>query len=576
MTARLFLDYETHYEPAGDYSLQKMPTWQYIRDARFQVLGAAIAAPGFIPPQWYTSLDDIREALARLPWGEGVELVAHNAAFDGAILHHTMPGYRPRRYYCTKLAARYLIAQGTLPPSQGTSLRDFAPEKGDTAAAVAAGGAELATYAMGDLTALVRLFVGQQTEKIPARELDLIDLHTRMAAEPCLEVDTHSLCREANKLPPPEAVVVRKKAVFIAALSRYGVEPEYKTSPRTGKPTEAFAKTDPFMRALAHHRDPRVRVLRALRTQGGSNIDRTRAQRLLDVGAPLPVPLLYYGAHTGRASGQDKMNLQNLKRGGTLRSAIRAPKGWSLVVVDSAQIEVRVLAWLANEPRLLAPFVEGRDVYTDYAALVMFHKPHAEITKEERRLSKPPVLAAGFGQGWRGLVGYASSMGVELTEGMAQRAVEGYRAAYPRVVAYWHEVMRGIEQHGQTTLPSGRLITYPDLTREGRDVYFLRHGIFSKQRKGVRDRIKLWHGLAVENGVQATARDVVMEQTLALSHKWRVVLSAHDEAVLCVPQDRAEEARQDALTTFATPPAWAYGLPLAGEAIVTDNYGEKP
>jgi DNA polymerase I-like protein with 3'-5' exonuclease and polymerase domains len=79
----------------------------------------------------------------------------------------------------------------------------------------------------------------------------------------------------------------------------------------------------------------------------------------------LPVPLNYYGAHTGRwsASKGSGLNLQNLKRGSFLRKSIMAPDGYTLVVCDLSQIEPRVLAWLADYEALLNIFSSGQDAY---------------------------------------------------------------------------------------------------------------------------------------------------------------------------------------------------------------------
>jgi hypothetical protein len=51
---------------------------------------------------------------------------------------------------------------------------------------------------------------------------------------------------------------------------------------------------------------------------------------------------------------------------------------------------------------------------------------------------------------------------------------------------------------------------------------------------------------------------------------------SHDEVVLCVPEKKAEQALQDALQQFATPPPWASDMPVIGEGIISPDYGEKP
>ncbi|MFM2461995.1 hypothetical protein QU891_27815, partial [Klebsiella pneumoniae] len=71
---------------------------------------------------------------------------------------------------------------------------------------------------------------------------------------------------------------------------------------------------------------------------------------------PLPIGYAYYRAHTGRFGGNNKMNFQNLKRGGELRLSILAPKGHKMAVVDSGQIECRVNAWLWGQTDVIEAF----------------------------------------------------------------------------------------------------------------------------------------------------------------------------------------------------------------------------
>jgi DNA polymerase len=519
-------------------------------------------AVDYIPPE------RVRQFLSSLP---PTDAVAHNAAFDGAVASHHY-NWTPAYWYDTSLMARYAISQGWLPPDHGTAIADFG-NKGDTRAAIDAGGRALADYAIQDVFIMMDIFRRFRSH-IPQFELDLMNLHVKMTTEPVLHVDRELLMQVAAEEKHPLALELRKNDKFVAALWHYGVEPGIKTSPRTGKPTWAFAKTDAFMKNLAQHPNPAVRKLHELRTDAGSNIVRTRAKRFLDVGNPFPVPLLYYGAHTGRSSGAQKLNLQNLNRKGPLRRAVQAPPGHKLVITDLSQIEVRVLAWLAQDPVLMQIFREGRDPYIAFAADVMFRKSPDAVTKEERRISKPPVLACGFGQGGPGLKAYAAAMGVILTDAQAEHAVNGYRNRFRRVPMHWDKLMDAVRRDQSLTLPSGRKLIYPDMYRKGRDIYYQRPVIFSKQRKGVRDDVKIWPGLLCENETQAVARDVVMWQTLQLWPRWKVVLSIHDEAVLCVPEDQAELALEEMLEAFSTAPPWAEGLPVTGEGGIYDNYGK--
>lgn len=173
-------------------------------------------------------------------------------------------------------------------------------------------------------------------------------------------------------------------------LIEHGVEPPRKISPTTGKETWAFAKSDKEFAALLEHDDPAVQAIVAARLGVKSTIEETRTERLIGISKRglLPVPLLYSGAGTTmRWSGGDKLNMQNLRRGGALRKAIVATPGNAIVVGDMANIELRVNHCLAGQTDSISAFVERRDLYTEFAAR-LFNKPASEITKDERFLGK--------------------------------------------------------------------------------------------------------------------------------------------------------------------------------------------
>lgn len=559
----LLIDFETYYDT--EYSLTKMPTSAYIRDPRFRVLGCAVHRTADAPQ--YLEPGEIQDYLHGC--GEAVA-VAHNAGFDGSIAWQEY-GWRPELWLDTMLMARYAIAQGLLPAGLRTSLlalgAHYGMSKGDTAQAVDAGGQVLRDYALNDVAMTARV-LRELCGAVPRHELELMDLHVRMQAEPVLSLDTvllHELA-QAEEIPGEVAAACRSRAQFVRLLEAQGVAVPTKTTPR-GREAPAIAKADSFMVGLQQHADPVVRELARVRLSVASTIKESRARRLLEVGAPLPVPLLYYGAHTGRASGQDKLNLQNLPaRGpaGRLRNAILAPPGHQLVVVDSSQVEVRVLAWLAGCEALLRAFRAGADPYRDFGSR-RYGKAPEDITDEERKISKAAVLALGFGQGANGFLAYCERSQVPVTDPReARQIVEAYRHSYPEVPLLWRKAEADIARTGRQVLPSKRVLTYPGLRREGREMVYTKHAIFSKSRTG--DTVKVWGGLATENLVQAVARDVVMWQTLQLRNKHRVVLSVHDEVVMVVPHERVEEALRDAEEAFARVPSWAPGLPVKGEA----------
>ena len=159
---------------------------------------------------------------------------------------------------------------------------------------------------------------------------------------------------------------------FAELLEAQGVIPPVKTSPTTGKETLAFAKTDEAFQVLKEHENPVVQILVSARLGVKSTIEETRTERFIGIGnrGPLPIPLKYYAAHTGRWGGADKINMQNLPRGSILKNAMLAPQGYTFLDCDSSQIEARTLAWLSEQFNLLDAFSEGLDVYKIMASMI--------------------------------------------------------------------------------------------------------------------------------------------------------------------------------------------------------------
>src|SRR5690625_5587580 len=90
----------------------------------------------------------------------------------------------------------------------------------------------------------------------------------------------------------------------------------------------------------------------------------------------------------------------------------------------------------------------------------MFRKPAEEVTDEERTISKPPVLACGYGQRENGLMAYAASMGIAMSRAQAERGVGGYHRRYRNVVRYWDRAMDEIDRKSTRLNSSHVAISY--------------------------------------------------------------------------------------------------------------------
>lgn len=586
-------DYESYYDK--EYSLSKMPTHQYVRDERFKCLGCGFQFPGEAP-FYARDAAEVEKVLKRIDdigW-DRVALVAHNAQFDGTVLYERFGGRKPGFWLDTQLMARYLVAQGRFPPEQTVSLAALAPlvgmTKGDTWAAVHGTEAERADYGLDDIRimmALLKVFLGKG---IPPDELEYMDMKIRAATEPVLCLDIPTLEETATVTPQDEMLhkLLRKDANMVELLERLGVEVEYKTTPK-GKRKPALAKTDTFMQELVAGDLGLVSELASRRLEANSSITHTRARTMLAVGEPLPMPYLYYGAHTGRDSGKDNLNVQNFPNKGPLRGCLRAPPGYKLVVGDSGQIEARGVGWLAGDERLLEVFREadrandpGKDAYRVFGGKYMYRKSPEELDDDERKIAKAGLLGLGFGQGWRGLKIGSRRRGLIISDDMSILAQDSYRGGFDRVPPWWRRLMRWVLQDGYVELPDGRRIYYPDVGEEVWDEeegvvekVFYRHQIFSKGPRGRRQRVKLWHGIVAENKTQAAMRSVVFWQSAQMRKDGiRVIGMSHDEVIAIARIDEATDCAASMLQWLKTPPPWAEGLPLTGSVNIGDTYAE--
>lgn len=141
------------------------------------------------------------------------------------------------------------------------------------------------------------------------------------------------------------------------------------------------------------------------------------------------------GAKTGRLSCASP-NLQQSPRDKSFRSVFISSPGYQLVVADYSAIEVRYIAELSQEERLLSTFEKGLDVYKATVAGIL-NKKYEDVTKEERQIGKSLVLGLSYGLGAKKFSHYAhKGYGVEISQEEATGLVSGYRTLYPALRAW--------------------------------------------------------------------------------------------------------------------------------------------
>ena len=246
--------------------------------------------------------------------------------------------------------------------------------------------------------------------EFPQEELQVIDMTIRMYTEPKIALDTNLLKRHLVEVQERKQKLLdglggteqakkmlMSNEMFAKLLRKMGVEPPTKVSPATGKTAYAFAKTDKGFTDLLEHENPMVAAIVQARLGVKSTIEETRTQALIEAAGRgrLPIMLNYYGAHTGRFSGGDGLNLQNLpsRKNNTIRRALTAPPGHKLMAVDSSQIEARMVAYLAGQDDLVQAFREGRDVYSEFATDIYGYK--VDKSKKIERFVGKTCIAEG-------------------------------------------------------------------------------------------------------------------------------------------------------------------------------------
>lgn len=619
------LDFETFW--ADDYTLSKLATTDYIYDGRFEMqLGAVM-----------THRQTKAKVLERKPfetWAKSIDwsktaLLAHHTHFDALIAYRHF-GIKPKFYLDTLSMARAIM-----PVTVGGSLNKLAQAFGLPGKRYGAALTNTKNRRWADFTkdekANLKTYAGDDIEQtfevfkrllpfMPLDELRLIDATVKMYANPRLLLDEPMLLELARSEVERKQALMDKLGVtpavlqsndkFAQLLEAYGVQPPTKVSAKTGKVTWAFAKNDLEFKELLEHDDENVRALMEARFGVKSTMVETRAFKMASRAkyGPQPIYLNYYGAGTGRWSGGDKSNWQNLARGSDLRKAIMAPPGYELVIADLSQIEARVNAWFSGQQDIVDAFARGEDVYC-IAASSIFGRKVTPADEALRFIGKTAVLGLGYGagapkfqfmlktaKGPEEAMRYAAS----LSESAVRDIHRGWRQANPFIVANWKATDNMVKsaflggqtiEHGCVSyqgvsrptghlglmhLPNGLAIRYDDVQHGEDGLHYLKKHRDNKTKDPTQQRQKLYGALLVENRTQALARIVVATHALqiadALGDRWQLVMTTHDELVGVVPKRSAAKALRTVKDIMSTPPDWAKGLPIAVTAHTSTRY----
>ena len=603
------IDFETYYD--RDYSLKKMDAWSYVHHPKFDAYLMSIYSADF---QWVGHPKDF-QCWEKL---EGALLLAHNAAFDSLVFKRLqeqkiIPPIQPAAWRCTASMAVYFQAPRNL---KGACKQLLGIEVDKTQRAKACGQTTgdlfeddaMIDYALEDAR-LSYLLWEKFNHLWPNDEKELASLTFEwgqagigvdfQTLEKCIQTlekqrfDAVQLlpwvddftedtplshrqlaleCRKAG-IPAPASLAM-DSPLCEAWEIKYGEEYPWVNAMRI------FRRTNMLLSRFYTVRSRAVPVSQASRLpclpepapSSDSKHRKTAAGRF-------PYGMKYFGAVPGRWSGDSGFNVQNMPRGemfgADLRKCFQPSEGCVFVIADLSQIEPRILAWLIDDVAFLNLVRDGVDIYEAHARSTMGHTdptPLKETDSKMRSLAKARVLGLGYGCGPKKFVSVAKNLGgIEISFAEAKQIVADFRSKNPRISRLWNRLDRDFKRSASgdysIELPSGRHLKYFNVHKTDRG-YFAARTV-----RGGRVR-SLYGGLLCENLVQATARDLFAKHLLQIHRSGigRIVFHVHDEVIVEVPREQAEEAKNQILEIMRTTPDWLSGCPVDAEAGIFNHY----
>lgn len=261
---------------------------------------------------------------------------------------------------------------------------------------------------------------------------------------------------------------------------------------------------------------------------------------------------------TGRLSSSDP-NLQNIPvrtdAGRQIRKAFIAPTGTRIVAADYSQVELRIMAHLSGDERLLEAFGNAEDIHRATAAEV-FERELDQVTSEERRAAK----AINFGLIY-GMSAFGLSRQLGVDRGSAQDYIDRYFARYPKVYAFMDAMREQARRDGFVSTLFGRRLYVPEIRSR------------NAQRRQYAERT------AINAPMQGSAADIIKRAMIEI-HRWlareepesRLIMQVHDELVFEVPADRVVSVADGIRSRMRT--AADLRVPLEVDLGIGDNWDE--
>jgi DNA polymerase-1 len=265
------------------------------------------------------------------------------------------------------------------------------------------------------------------------------------------------------------------------------------------------------------------------------------------------------GANTGRLASTDP-NLQNIpirsEEGRRIREAFVAEQGKTLVALDYSQIELRILAHIADIQALKDAFKEGQDIHAATAS-EMFNVPLDEMTPDVRRQAK----AINFGVIY-GISGFGLARNLRIPRSEAQGFIDRYFERFPGIKAYMDETTKFAKDHKRVETLFGRVIHTPEITAKG-------------PRAGFAKRA------AINAPIQGTAADIIRRAMVRMPDAIaglpaKMLLQVHDELLFEVDEGAEDDLIKAARDVMegAADPVIKLAVPLVADAGQGANWAQ--
>jgi DNA polymerase I len=234
-------------------------------------------------------------------------------------------------------------------------------------------------------------------------------------------------------------------------------------------------------------------------------------------------------ASSGRLSSSNP-NLQNIpvrtEVGRQIRRAFIADPSYVLLTADYSQFELRILAHITHEPRLVEAFSKNEDIHTITAAS-LFNVPVPAVTKDQRRLAKTVVYAVLYGQSAFGLAQITG-----MTNSEASDFIKRYHETFPHIKDYVESTLNQARKQGYVNTLFGRKRFFPDM-----------HGLPFNERQALERE-------AINMPIQGGNADLIKIAMIRIQHaieerrmKTRMILQVHDELVFEAPVEELDKVR---------------------------------